>query len=109
MPNPEGHTKAHALHLTCNVKPFQTITEELAAVSGAGFYQFTLPESPSARPNPHVIGHGLTPAQRKLNEALKQRLKDMRWMRHKDIPNDAWTQDSLGFYHRPWWFHGTPR
>src|SRR5712691_9155125 len=91
---------AGSWHLRCTpdpqpMKTCETITDQLAGVSGGGPYVFKLPAS-SAKP---VVGQNVSPQQRAQNDALKQRLKDERWIRHKDIPDWAWAKDSLGFWH----------
>lgn len=87
---------------------FATISDRLAEVCGAGYFHFHLsPGSTRAlQATASAVGDAIangrlsiSPAQRASNDALKQRLKDERWIRHKDIPDPYWAQDKLGFWH----------
>jgi len=68
------------------MRTFETI-DELAHVCGGAMTrptEFFVRENPP--PSSNVIGSGISPEQRLNNDQLKQRLKDLRWNRHKHTP-----------------------
>jgi hypothetical protein len=77
---------------------FETLDKQLADVrGGAGPMK---PANVFVHQNPprlnDVIGLKVTPEQRQQNDLLKQKLKDQRWIRHKDTPH--WERDeTTGF------------
>ena len=68
---------------------FQTIDDRLTDVrGGAGTLKptnfFVLKNPPAIN---DVLGSNIAAEQRQRNDLLKQKLKDERWIRHKDTPN----------------------
>jgi hypothetical protein len=93
-----GGTCGACSHGMNRVRSTPLATIDLADVRGG--YGTSRPTNFFTFKNPpllnDVVGSNITPEQRRSNDLLKQKLKDERWIRHKDTPE--WERhDGTGF------------